>query len=288
MQQQGVQLLGDDDKSETITTKPVTVKAGTRDTEGNNWGVLVWWLDQDDRPHEIAIPKRLFHAQGTELAQRLADGGLPIVPGKERKLLTYLAMFNVQQRLVAASCTGWLRNAFVLPNETINAPAGESIVYQPTGLSNHARAMRRNGTLEQWQAGVLDASPMVRFLICASLSAPVRYPVGVEAGGFHIYDETSRGKTTALQAAASCWGSGVDPQRAGGAETYISRWNATANALEAKAELHNDLPMVVDEIGEGIPGSSVAPSTASSPERDVIAVNRLGASATPKAGVSRS
>ena len=32
---------------------------------------------------------------------------------------------------------------------------------------------------------------------------------------------------------------------------YIQRWNATANALEAMAAGFNDLPLIVDEIGEG-------------------------------------
>lgn len=249
-----LQQENDDKPTKTsITLKPVKVIALTRNESGNNWGMLVWWLDLDNKEHELAIPKRLFHAQGTELAQLLADGGLQIIPGKEKELLRYLAEFNVKDRLIAASCTGWLGESFVLPTESINEPEEERIVYQPTGLSNISRAISKSGTLKEWQAGMVNASSMVKFYVCASLSAPVRFKAGIEAGGFHAYNSTSQGKTTLLQAASSVWGNGVDPAIAGGDEAYIQRWNSTANALEAKAEAFNDLAMIIDEIGEGDP-----------------------------------
>jgi len=247
----GVCRLVEEGDHEWITLRPCEVTALSRDESNNNWGVLVWWIDLDDMVHEIAIPKRLFHSHGSELAQTLADGGLQIIPGREKALLRYLAAFNVDNKLIAAPSTGWLNNAFILPHESINEPPHQRIVYQPTGLSNISRAIHRQGALANWQALMLNVSDMVKFFICASLSAPVRYQVGIEAGGFHVYNLTSQGKTTLLQAAASVWGNGVDPAIAGGAESYIQRWNGTANALEAKAVAFNDLPMTIDEIGEG-------------------------------------
>jgi putative DNA primase/helicase len=249
----GVKQIVEDGDPLWITFKPVLVTALSRDESGNNWGVLVWWIDLDEKEHETAIPKKLFHAQGTELAQQLADGGLQIVPSMEKVLLRYLATFNVEEKLIAASCTGWLGEAFVLPNESINEPEGQQIVYQPEGQSNTAKAIGKKGSFKQWKSGMKDASPMIMFFVSASLSAPVRFKIGIEAGGFHAFNLTSQGKTTMLQAASSVWGNGVDPAIAGGDEAYIQRWNSTANALEAKAETFNDLAMVIDEIGEGDP-----------------------------------
>ncbi len=253
----GVYFLDEDKegnpKKIQITTKPIVVKAISRDKSGDNWGVLVWWKDLDNKVHELALPKKLFHARGTDIQQLLADGGLPIRIGRERDLLNYLASFNVKDRLIAASCTGWLHDAFVLPTHTIREPAGNKVVYQPSGFSNVPKAIHSHGTLKDWQSGLANASEGLRFLVCASLSAPVRYKTGIEAGGFHIYNTTSQGKTTALQAASSVWGNGVDPAISGGDGAYIQRWNATGNALEAVAECFNDLPLVIDEIGEGDP-----------------------------------
>lgn len=248
---EGVFIKREDGKYDQITTRPIAVTASSRNQYGEGWGVVTWWEDHDSVPHEHAFPKRMFHSQGTELAQKLADSGLPIVPGKEKALLIYLGLFNPAMRVTAAHTTGWINSSFVFPTRTLKQPAGELIVYQPPRISNHHRVMRSKGTHARWKEGMRSASPMLMFLVCASLSAPWRYKLGVEAGGIHIYDETSRGKTTGLQAASSCWGCGADPQRVGGSDSYLSRWNATANALEAKAELHNDLPMIVDEIGEG-------------------------------------
>jgi len=247
----GVQRMVEDGDPEWITFKPVEVTALSRDESGNNWGVLVWWVDLDGKEHEIAIPKKLFHAQGTELAQLLADGGLQIVPGREKALLRYLAAFNVEYKLMAASSTGWLKESFVLPTESINEPEGQRIVYQPTGLSNISKSIHRKGSFDTWKEGMASASPMIIFFVCAGLSAPVRFKTGIEAGGYHAYNLTSQGKTTMLQAVSSVFGNGVDPAIAGGDEAYIQRWNGTANALEAKAVAFNDLPMTIDEIGEG-------------------------------------
>ena len=244
---------GKDDKPKKIpiTSKPIIVKAISRSESGENWGVLVWWLDADNKQHERAIPKKLFHSRGTEISQLLADNGLPIVIGKENALLNYLGSFDIAKRLVAASCTGWQDNAFILPGRSIREPKGSRIVFQPSGFNSIPKAIRTSGNFEAWQIGIAHASSMVRFFICASLAAPVRYKVSIEAGGFHAFNLTSRGKTTMLQAAASVWGNGSDPAITGGDGAYIQRWNATGNALEAVAECFNDLPMIVDEIGEG-------------------------------------
>ncbi len=247
----GVRRVPEDGDPERLTNRPIWVEALSRDNKRESWGRLVVWEDHDGHRHECAIPSRLFHASGNELAQLLADGGLPIVPGKERKLLQYLTAFTPKDRLTAATITGWLGSAFVLPDRTLNEPGGERIVYQPADPHTAAGAIVKNGDFNHWRKAIEDLGELPRYAICTALSAPTRHLVGVEAGGFHFYGTSSRGKTTLLQAAASVWGNGVDSQQAGGEESYIRRWNATGNALEAMAECFNDLPLIVDEIGEG-------------------------------------
>lgn len=249
----GVKQKVEDGDPVWITLKPVVVKAASRDVNRESHGLLVWWMDIDDHEHELAIPKKLIHAQGIDAALKLIDGGLPVVHGKEKALLRYLSVFKIKERLIAATCTGWMGESFVLPNEVINQPEGQQIVYQPEGQSNTAKSIGKKGSFKKWSDGMAGAAPMIKFFVCASLSAPVRFKVNVEAGGFHAFNLTSQGKTTMLQAAASVWGNGVDPQIAGADEAYIQRWNTTSNALEPKAETFNDLAFIIDEIGEGDP-----------------------------------
>ncbi len=243
----GVAVDGDD--PEILAYRPAWVSAVSRDGNRENWGRLVHWLDLDGHEHAEAIPAELFHAQGNELAQRLASRGLPIAPGREKKLVRYLTAFQPTARLVSATSTGWHGEAFVLPGNAINTKGDERLVFQ-TG-ADIGEAIHAAGNLDTWRELVADLPPIVRFLVCASLAAPLRFPLGVEAGGFHLCGATSKGKTTALQAASSVWGCAIDPGIAGGAAAYINRWNATSNALEGMAAGFNDLPLVVDEIGEG-------------------------------------
>ncbi|WP_022947144.1 DUF927 domain-containing protein [Methylohalobius crimeensis] len=243
---------GKDDKTEwvKIAHKPVWVDALSRDGKKESWGRLVVWLDHDNHRHEMAMSANLLHSSGNEMAQLLSVGGLPIVPGKERKLLQYLASFATKKRLTSATVTGWNGRAFVLPSGTINNPVGEKIIYQPPDIQTAADAFGSKGSIDEWQAALKNASALIVFSVSASLAAPMRFITGIEAGGFHFHGQTSHGKTTLLQAAASVWGDGSDPQMAGGSTAYIQRWNATDNALEATAECFNDLPLCVDEIGE--------------------------------------
>jgi len=246
----GVSIEDNDKGPEPLTHKPIYIAALSRDGSRENWGRLVHWKDADGGEHERAIPAQLFHANGNELAQELAAAGLPIIPGKERKLLQYLAAFTPDKRLTAAPATGWHDNAFVLPDRTINEPENDRVIYQAVEYQN-AGCIASRGTLDDWKTLMSNVSMIVKFAIACALAAPVRFKAGQAAGGFHFYGRTSQGKTTMLQAASSVWGNSCDPAMAGGAFAYIQRWNATKNGLEGMASSFNDLPLIIDEIGEG-------------------------------------
>jgi len=252
----GVSVCGGDSADdERITHAPCWVSALSRDGVqgyGLNWGRLVHWLDHDGFERKRAIPASYFHKESSDVVCMLADEGFPIIHGKEKRLISYLSAFTPKARLLSAPATGWNGQAFVLPTETINEPEGERVVYQPVENEAIGKAIHGKGTLDQWRdhvAGGTD-SPVVRFAIAAALAAPMRFHADVDAGGFHFYGVTSKGKTTTLQAASSVWGNGADPSMVGGADVYLQRWNATKNGLEAMASGFNDLPFCIDEIGE--------------------------------------
>ncbi|MDQ6962221.1 MAG: DUF927 domain-containing protein [Mariprofundaceae bacterium] len=250
----GVSIHRDDKDAEQITYDPCWVSAISRDSKRGNWGRLVHWVDQDGYEHKQALPADMFHGQAEALAGFLASsGGLMIVPSKEKKLLQYLASFRTDKRLLSAPSTGWLSESFVLPLQTINEPTGEQVIFQPTESSAAMTCIMSKGSLKEWQehvAGVAQ-SPLVQFAICAALAAPMRFHSGVDAGGFHFWGDTSQGKTTLLQAASSVWGNSSGSSEKGGGDAYLQRWNATKNGLEGMAAAFNDLPLCLDEIGEG-------------------------------------
>lgn len=249
----GVRFI-EDEPPILITHRRVWVAALSCDGERENWGRLICWQDHDGEYHERAAKAGRLHTQGSELAQELADAGLPIVPGKEKHLLRYLAAFQPETRMVAATSTGWFNDVFVLPKQIIGELPGERIVFQPPAYHAAADAIYAKGTLEEWQEYVAKPSaknPLLRFAIASALAAPLRYHARIEAGGFHFYGQTSWGKTTLLQGAGSIFGNSADPAQVGGDNAYLRRWNMTSNAMEGIAEAYNDLPLIIDEIGEG-------------------------------------
>lgn len=82
------------------------------------------------------------------------------------------------------------------------------------------------------------------------LAGPLLALINAESGGFHIHGLTSSGKTTALLLAGSILGGG-------GPNGFLQTWRATANALEAVAESHNDATLIMDELSQVNPAEAV-------------------------------
>jgi putative DNA primase/helicase len=249
-----------DDQGTQITYTPCWVLGSCRDGQQDHWGVVVRWFDRDKKQHQAAYPVSRFHEPGGGLPGELADQGLAVVPGQERNLLKYIAKQNPEQRYRSAISTGWQDGSDVfvmpLPDQIIGGPInGEIFQYQPERYMPTTRSMKPVGTLEDWQrevAALCVGNPVLMFWMSAAFAAPLLRLVGRECGGFHLYGTTSRSKTTVQQMAASVWGDGSDPAYGQG-HTFVSKWNATKNAMEGMAAAHNDMPLILDEIGEANP-----------------------------------
>lgn len=249
-------LLDNPHKPEVlITHRPCGVVAHCRDGARMHWGAYLRWMDRDGGIKELAVPIGRFHEQGGALPMELANAGLPIVPGMEKKLLQYFANCHPVTRYRAATILGWQDGlpAFVLPKETLGgAASSERVVYQPDRYSPSSATVYTRGTLEEWQrsiAAVCQGNPVLAFAVSAAFAAPLFDVLGLEGGGVHLFGVTSHGKTTWLQVAASVWGDGTDPAE-GRLSAFVKKWNLTKNATEGLAEAHNDLPLCLDEVGE--------------------------------------
>jgi putative DNA primase/helicase len=78
------------------------------------------------------------------------------------------------------------------------------------------------------------------FAVACAFAGPLMRPAGMESGGFHYRGDSSSGKTTALKLAASVYGG----------PSYLQRWRATDNALEATAAQHSDGLLILDELAQ--------------------------------------
>lgn len=250
--------FGDSKNSEQIAG-PVRVTAYTKDELTNIQGMVITWEDSHGQQHVEAFPFDVLHKDAKVLAQSLALRGLFVVPGKEQKLLHYLASFDRTRAewIKSTPKVGWLdtneeRLVYVLPDAgggVIASNKIERVVFQPEQHSPSTATMHPKGTLADWQKHVAEpcrGNPFLVFSLCLAFAGPLVKAARAESGGIHFYGRSSRGKTTAAQVAASVFGCGADPSDSG--FSYVQKWNATVNAFEALLAAHNDALLVLDEI----------------------------------------
>lgn len=108
-------------------------------------------------------------------------------------------------------------------------------------------ALISKGTKEEWQAAVRSyvvPAPLPSLMLAASMAGLFRrWCPDSENFILHLYGESSHGKTTAMKAAASCWG---NPDK------MIDNWRSTDNGLERRCAARNDMVMFLDEAGMAV------------------------------------
>ena len=184
---------------------------------------------------------------GLEVRSRLMDSGLKILSTTKARqlLLQYLLTSKPREHVLCVTQLGWHDESFVLPGEVFSSNGnGQSLLLQNVDLG--ANKFAPNGTLDEWQDHVSKyciGNSRLMFAVCTAF-ASVLLPIAEEtSGGFHIYGTSSTGKTTALLVAGSVWGG---DKRKG----FLETWRATANGLEAIAELHNHSLLLLDEVSQ--------------------------------------
>jgi putative DNA primase/helicase len=219
-----------------------------RDPHGRAWGRFLRWRDLDGRTHEKFVADEVLQAEVAAICAPLAADGLQIVRSKQRELANYLSGAQTTARVTVVHRTGWHEIAgesvFVLPSESISRKSVGRVLLDGTAHGPY----EAKGTLAEWQDGVatLTADHIIPMLVISTAFAgPLLYLAGLEGGGLNLFGQSSRGKTTCLQAAASVWGRGEKEN--GG---YVRTWRATANGQEGAAAQSNDTLMVLDELGQ--------------------------------------
>ncbi len=241
----GIYYHGTDKNGEALppawVCSPLHITAMTRDADGNAWGRLLEFNDNDNHPHRWAMPLELLAGDGGEYRRALLSMGLEIAPSLQarQRLTEYIQTAPVTARARCVNKTGWHDDAFVLADETLGEN-GERLLLQSL---HEPAAMRTAGNLEQWRAGVgrfCIGNSRLTLAVSAAFAAPLLDITGDESGGLNFQGASSTGKTTALAAAVSVWG-GPD---------YLQRWRATTNGLEATATVHNDALLCLDELAQ--------------------------------------
>jgi putative DNA primase/helicase len=241
---EGVFYAGDDGEARPVCS-PLEILARTRDDKGQNWGLLVEFDDPDGAKKRWNIPARTMTGDfGKDVLGPLVDMGLRLAGSRSGRnarndLQSYLGGFDSAQRARLVTRLGWHDTAFLLPEQQVGTHSEHLHFYE---AGSQLPPISEAGTLEQWQeqiGALCVGNHRLAFVVGVAFAGPLLHMLGHESGGFHLYGDSSGGKTTHLQVAASVYGG----------PRLVRSWRSTDNALESIAAAHSDGLLVLDEIG---------------------------------------
>jgi putative DNA primase/helicase len=165
--------------------------------------------------------------------------------GNSPDVKAYIRAVETRARMRSVPRTGWYaepngRRVFVTPDRVIgeSRTGGEGVIFQSDSFDDDDRMVQK-GSLADWQSHVgcyCIGNNLLTFATSASFAAPVMRLLGEHSSGFHLVSQSSKGKTTALEVAASIWGH------------KKGTWDITKNQLENVLECHNDVLLTLDEL----------------------------------------
>jgi putative DNA primase/helicase len=220
------------------------VEARTRNRDDGDWGYLLTFADPLGNAKQWAMPSRMLSGDGGEYRATLLYLGLRIhTTPRARNLLTQYIQSRAPDEF--ATCTdtiGWdsSSRAFVLPRETIGNPPERVIFQSDKAIEN---TFTRKGAPEQWRdrvGALCVGNSRLVFSASTAFAGPLLKPAGMESGGFHFVGDSSCGKTTCLNVAASVWGG----------KNFKRTWQGTGVGFEVVAGASCDTVLLLDELKE--------------------------------------
>ncbi|HAF2131143.1 TPA: DUF927 domain-containing protein [Salmonella enterica] len=184
----------------------------------------------------------------------LKSGGVKIVANpRYRGLLSDWIQQNAPvQEWGISHRAGWFRGAYIMPDGEVIGEPENPVMFN--GGSAAASGYTVSGTPDSWRdsvAHLAGGNPMMMLGVAASLAAPLIGLVNADGFGVHLFDNSTAGKTTTADIAASVWGS---------PDLLRLTWYGTALGIANEAEAHNDSLLPMDEIGQGTSAKDVATS----------------------------
>jgi putative DNA primase/helicase len=222
---------------------PLTVDAYARTTANRTWSLLVRFTNRDGQSDELLLGDGSLDTPGNQWVVQLRDAGLRVAD--KALLKRYLESRDVSKRLRLVDRIGWTSDhrVFMLPSGPVPQLPGEEWIYK----GNDRVLFGTKGTLDEWRVNVAQycvGNSRLTFAVSAAFLAPLLPLMGANEGrAFHIFHDSSSGKTTALQIAGSVCGGG-------GKLGFLQTWNSTGNAMEGIAAAHNHCILLLDELGE--------------------------------------
>lgn len=190
--------------------------------------------------HEIVVPKSLIASASKIVA--LAEQGIAVTSENAKLLVKYLSdVENQNDNFIkikrSTSKFGWLNKDFIpfdgdiiFDGDMKFKQVSESVTTQGsyTAWLDYARTVRARKRIES------------KFCLAASFASVLVAPLRGLPFFVDLWGGTEAGKSVALMLAASVW---ANPDE----NAFVGDYKSTETALEAKADMLNHLPMLLDD-----------------------------------------
>jgi len=221
---------------------PLHIDAGSCDSADNNYGLMLRFKNSRYKWRQWLMPMEMLSGSCEALRAELLRMGLRINHHKRDMLPSYLQSQRPKNQIECALKTGWHDDCFILPDRVIGGR--DDIFFQ----TDHAitASYGQRGTLQSWQQQLsryCAGNPLLLFQVSIGFTGALLRKCHLDYVGFHIFGDSSTGKSTGHKIAASIWGG----------EGFRKSWKATGNGLEAAAVLYNDSLLALDELGDSDP-----------------------------------
>ena len=189
---------------------------------------------------EIIVPKDLVSSSNKIVA--LSKLGVAVTSENAKLLVKYLSdVENLNDDYIpvqkSTSKLGWIANGFM--------PYDDEIVFDgDTRFKQLFESIKESGNRDAWYKHVKELRKSgrmeIKFLLAAAFASALVKPLGGLPFFVDLWGETEGGKTVSLMVATSVWAN-PDESR------YIGDFKTTDVALEARADMLNNLPVVLDD-----------------------------------------
>lgn len=226
----------------TICSK-LEVVAYIRDDRNENYGKLLRFKDPENHIHEWAMPMELIAGDGTKYRAALLSRGLEISTARSAQTLLseYLVKSEPKIWIRSIRHLGWHKDNFIFPHVVLGSQTKEKLIFQNPNILSPNYVQK--STVKEWMSNVsrlCTNNSRLEFAVSAAFASPLLRLLNIEGGGIHFKGSSSLGKSKILRAAGSVWSD----------ESFIQRWNATLNGLEAIASGYNDTLLCLDELAQ--------------------------------------
>lgn len=240
----GVEAHGKDYKPEIRLSDCINLIGRGADEAGNHYRVIQW---QDRISSQRHISALAMADIGSNWAY-LQGLGIAIKAGRvaRERLADYLQTEGAETAYTIVNRAGWHNDskAYILPSGEILGDASNVIYNGDTSQSRHYQP---SGELSDWQDNIARycvGNSRSCLALGTAFAAPLMRLLGIEGGGFHLFGDSSDGKTTNAKIALSVWG---DP------DSLALSWEGTAHGFSNTASAKNDGLLLLDEIGQATP-----------------------------------